>query len=142
MQYKIKEMPLEELEPKVVEGLLEHKERLGYNIPKKKTQSILTLRLLSEVGEMVGGVTAKISYGELHVSLLSVDPSTQGSGVGTELMAQIERYGRANSCHHISLTTFSYQAPEFYRKCGFTELGRVKDFPIKGEEKYFFIKYL
>lgn len=44
MQYKIKEMPLEELEPKVVEGLLEHKERLGYNIPKK-TQSILTLRL-------------------------------------------------------------------------------------------------
>ncbi|HBL8132631.1 TPA: GNAT family N-acetyltransferase, partial [Listeria monocytogenes] len=27
-------------------------------------------------------------------------------------------------------------------KCGFTELGRVKDFPIIGEEKYFFIKYL
>ncbi|CUM22283.1 GNAT family N-acetyltransferase [Listeria monocytogenes] len=141
MQYKIKEMPLEELEPKVVEGLLEHKERLGYNIPKKDTEYI-GFAALSEVGEMVGGVTAKISYGELHVSLLSVDPSTQGSGVGTELMAQIERYGRANSCHHISLTTFSYQAPKFYRKCGFTELGRVKDFPIKGEEKYFFIKYL
>ncbi|EHD5881205.1 GNAT family N-acetyltransferase [Listeria monocytogenes] len=141
MQYKIKEMPLEELEPKVVEGLLEHKERLGYNIPKKDTEYIGFVAL-SEVGEMVGGVTAKISYGELHVSLLSVDPSTQGSGVGTELMAQIERYGRANSCHHISLTTFSYQAPEFYRKCGFTELGRVKDFPIEGEEKYFFIKYL
>ncbi|EAF1129001.1 GNAT family N-acetyltransferase, partial [Listeria monocytogenes] len=118
MQYKIKEMPLEELEPKVVEGLLEHKERLGYNIPKKDTEYI-DFAALSEVGEMVGGVTAKISYGELHVSLLSVDPSTQGSGVGTELMAQIERYGRANSCHHISLTTFSYQAPEFYRKCGF-----------------------
>ncbi|HDT8444886.1 TPA: GNAT family N-acetyltransferase [Listeria monocytogenes] len=141
MQYKIKEMPLEELEPKVVEGFLEHKERLGYNIPKKDTEYI-GFAALSEVGEMVGGVTAKINYGELHVSLLSVDPSTQGSGVGTELMAQIERYGRANSCHHISLTTFSYQAPEFYRKCGFTELGRVKDFPIKGEEKYFFIKYL
>lgn len=141
MQYKIKEMPLEELEPKVVEGLLEHKERLGYNIPKKDTEYI-GFAALSEVGEMVGGVTAKISYGELHVSLLSVDPSTQGSGVGTELMAQIERYGRANRRHHISLTTFSYQAPEFYRKCGFTELGRVKDFPIKGEEKYFFIKYL
>lgn len=97
---------------------------------------------LNESGEIVGGVTAKISYGELHVSLLSVDQNTQGSGVGSELMAQIERYGRANNCHHISLTTFSYQAPEFYKKCGFTELGRVKDFPIKGEEKFFFIKYL
>lgn len=52
MQYKIKEMPLEELEPKVVEGLLEHKERLGYNIPKKDTEYI-GFAALSEVGEMV-----------------------------------------------------------------------------------------
>ncbi|EHX0500565.1 GNAT family N-acetyltransferase [Listeria monocytogenes] len=141
MEYKIKEMSLEELEPRVIEGLLEHKERLGYDIPKSDAAHI-GFAALNESGEIVGGVTAKISYGELHVSLLSVDQNTQGSGVGSELMAQIERYGRANNCHHISLTTFSYQAPEFYKKCGFTELGRVKDFPIKGEEKFFFIKYL
>ncbi|EAE7073869.1 GNAT family N-acetyltransferase [Listeria monocytogenes] len=141
MEYKIKEMSLEELEPRVIEGLLEHKERLGYDIPKSDAVHI-GYAALNESCEIVGGVTAKISYGELHVSLLSVDQNTQGSGVGSELMAQIERYGRANNCHHISLTTFSYQAPEFYKKCGFTELGRVKDFPIKGEEKFFFIKYL
>ncbi|EAV9820586.1 GNAT family N-acetyltransferase [Listeria monocytogenes] len=141
MEYKIKEMSLEELEPRVIEGLLEHKERLGYDIPKSDVVHI-GFAALNESGEIVGGVTAKISYGELHVSLLSVDQNTQSSGVGSELMAQIERYGRANNCHHISLTTFSYQAPEFYKKCGFTELGRVKDFPIKGEEKFFFIKYL
>ncbi|EAD2562510.1 TPA: GNAT family N-acetyltransferase [Listeria monocytogenes] len=141
MEYKIKEMSLEELEPRLIEGLLEHKERLGYDIPKSDAAHI-GFAALNESGEIVGGVTAKISYGELHVSLLSVDQNTQGSGVGSELMAQIERYGRANNCHHISLTTFSYQAPEFYKKCGFTELGRVKDFPIKGEEKFFFIKYL
>ncbi|EAE3614298.1 GNAT family N-acetyltransferase [Listeria monocytogenes] len=141
MEYKIKEMSLEELEPRVIEGLLEHKEQLGYDIPKNDAVHI-GFAALNESGEIVGGVTAKISYGELHVSLLSVDQNTQGSGVGSELMAQIERYGRANNCHHISLTTFSYQAPEFYKKCGFTELGRVKDFPIKGEEKFFFIKYL
>lgn len=50
MQYKIKEMPLEELEPKVVEGLLEHKERLGYDIPKKDTEYI-GFAALSEVGK-------------------------------------------------------------------------------------------
>ncbi|HCW3284693.1 TPA: GNAT family N-acetyltransferase [Listeria monocytogenes] len=141
MEYKIKEMSLEELEPRLIEGLLEHKERLGYDIPKSDAAHI-GFAALNESGEIVGGVTAKISYGELHVSLLSVDQNTQSSGVGSELMTQIERYGRANNCHHISLTTFSYQAPEFYKKCGFTELGRVKDFPIKGEEKFFFIKYL
>ncbi|MBC2126619.1 GNAT family N-acetyltransferase [Listeria marthii] len=141
MEYTIKEMALGELESRVIEGLLEHKERLGYDIPKRDTVHI-GFAALNESGEIVGGVTAKISYGELHVSLLSVDKSTQGTGVGTALMDQIERYGRANNCHHISLTTFSYQAPEFYRKCGFTELGRIQDFPLKGEEKYFFVKYL
>ncbi|MBC1359823.1 GNAT family N-acetyltransferase, partial [Listeria booriae] len=32
--------------------------------------------------------------------------------------------------------------PGFYKKCGFTELGSIQDFPLKGEEKYFFVKYL
>ncbi|ECC1497180.1 GNAT family N-acetyltransferase [Listeria monocytogenes] len=141
MGYTIKEVSLKEIEPHVIEGLLEHKERLGYDIPKSDAVYI-GFAALNEAGEIIGGATAKNSYGELHVSLLSVDQNTQGKGVGTELMAQIERYGRANNCHHISLTTFSYQAPEFYKKCGFTELGSVKDFPIKGEEKFFFIKYL
>lgn len=141
MEYRIKEMPLEELEPKVIEGLLDHKERLGYRIPPSDAVHISFAALNSE-GKVVGGVTAKTNYGELYVSLLSVDQSMQGSGVGMALMEEVERYGRANYCHHISLTTFSYQAPGFYKKCGFTELGRIQDFPLKGEEKYFFIKYL
>lgn len=141
MEYRIKEMPLEELEPKVIEGLLDHKGRLGYRIPPSDAVHISFAALNSE-GKVVGGVTAKTNYGELYVSLLSVNQSMQGSGVGMALMEEVERYGRANYCYHISLTTFSYQAPVFYKKCGFTELGRIQDFPFKGEEKYFFVKYL
>ncbi|HBM3574440.1 TPA: GNAT family N-acetyltransferase [Listeria innocua] len=141
MEFSIKEMPLEELEPKVIEGLMNHKERMGYSIPKSEPVFI-GFAAINHEGKVVGGVTAKTSYGELHVSLLSLDQKMQGTGVGTALIEQIERYGREHHCHHISLTTFSYQAPEFYKKCGFTELGRIKDFPLKGEEKYFFVKYL
>ncbi len=62
MEFQIKELPLEEVESKVVDGLLDHKSRL--------------------------------SYGELHVSLLSVDKDLQGSGVGTALMNEIEHKER------------------------------------------------
>lgn len=51
-------------------------------------------------------------------------------------------YGKVHNCHHISLTTFSYQAPEFYKKCGYSELGQIQNFPLKGVEKNFFVKYL
>lgn len=141
MEFQIKELPLEEVESKVVDGLLGHKSRLGYDIPKTET-TYISLAALNTNSEIVGGVTAKISYGELHVSLLSVDKDLQGSGVGTALMNEVEAYGKAQNCHHISLTTFSYQAPEFYKKCGYSELGRIQDFPLKGVEKYFFVKYL
>ncbi|MBC2254481.1 GNAT family N-acetyltransferase [Listeria ivanovii] len=141
MAFQIKELPLEEVESKVVEGLLDHKRRLGFDIPKSDA-TYVSFAILNDALEMVGGVTAKMSYGELYVSLLSVDESQQGSGLGTALMNEIEAYGKTHHCHHISLTTFSYQAPEFYKKCGYTELGRIQDFPLKGEEKYFFVKYL
>lgn len=91
MEYRIKEMPLEELEPKVIEGLLDHKERLGYRIPPSDAVHISFAALNSE-GKVVGGVTAKTNYGELYVSLLSVDQSMQGSGVGMALMEEVERY--------------------------------------------------
>lgn len=45
MEYKIKEMSLEELEPHVIEGLLEHKERLGYDIPKKRCRTYWFCRI-------------------------------------------------------------------------------------------------
>lgn len=48
MEYRIKEMPLEELEPKVIEGLLDHKERLGYRIPPSDAVHISFAALNSE----------------------------------------------------------------------------------------------
>lgn len=141
MAFQIKELPFEEVGAKVAEGLLDHKERLGYDIPKSDMIPV-SFAILNDALEMVGGVTAKISYGELHISLLSVDKKVQGHGLGTALMNKVETYAKVHHCHHITVTTFSYQAPEFYKKCGYTELGRVQDFPLKGVEKYYFVKYL
>lgn len=40
----------------------------------------------------------------------------------------LEVYGKMHHCHYISLTTFSYQAPEFYKKCGTRSLVVFKIF--------------
>ncbi|SNV36063.1 Uncharacterised protein [Listeria ivanovii subsp. ivanovii] len=58
MTFRIKELPLEEVESKVVEGLLNHKTRFGYSIPKSDA-TYVSFAALNDALEIVGGVTCK-----------------------------------------------------------------------------------
>jgi hypothetical protein len=44
-------------------------------------------------------------------------------------------------CRLIFLDSFSFQAPEFYKKNGFEVFGKIEDHP-KGYDQYFLIKRL
>ena len=57
-------------------------------------------------------------------------------------MIAVEDYFRKKGFEQINLTTYQFQAPEFYKKCGYVvEFQRVdKQNPLL--TKYFLIKYL
>ncbi|MGH8409424.1 MAG: GNAT family N-acetyltransferase, partial [Pseudomonas sp.] len=44
-------------------------------------------------------------------------------------------------CAGIWLDTFSFQAPGFYRKLGFSEFGHIAEYP-PGHTRHFFQKHL
>ncbi|KAF2076208.1 hypothetical protein CYY_002508 [Polysphondylium violaceum] len=92
--------------------------------------------------ELMGGVTGKQSFNSMHVSLLGVDKSLRGKGYGKLLMEKMESIARSENLNHITVTTLSSQAPDFYKSLGFTEIGRINDFPIKGSQKIYLVKYL
>ena len=56
-------------------------------------------------------------------------------------METVEEYFRNKGFENINLTTYAFQAPEFYKKCGFkVEFVREnKDNPKLN--KYFLVKY-
>jgi ribosomal protein S18 acetylase RimI-like enzyme len=56
-------------------------------------------------------------------------------------MQRAEDLAREKDCVGIWLDTFSFQAPEFYKKLGFSECGEILDYPL-GHKRHFFQKRL
>jgi ribosomal protein S18 acetylase RimI-like enzyme len=93
-------------------------------------------------GETVGGVTGYWSaHGWLYINSLWVAEALRGSGQGTSLMRLIEEEAVSKGCNHVFLFTMSYQAPEFYKRLGYTQFAELEDFP-RGHSRLFFRKYL
>lgn len=62
-------------------------------------------------------------------------------GVGERLMLEAEEEARARGCDTIYLSTFSFQAPDFYRNRGYEEVHQVRGYG-HDVEKIFFVKSL
>lgn len=101
----------------------------------------LNLLLKDEDGKMYGGITGTIFWAHLHVDFLWVDQSVRGKGYGSQLIKMAERLAKEKKCRLILLDTFSFQAPDFYRKLGYKEYGVVDDHPA-GYSQHFFEKRL
>jgi ribosomal protein S18 acetylase RimI-like enzyme len=56
-------------------------------------------------------------------------------------MAMAEDLARERGCVGVWLDTFDFQAPEFYRKHGYEQFGRLDDYP-PGHQRLFFQKRL
>jgi GNAT superfamily N-acetyltransferase len=91
--------------------------------------------------EVIGGLYGRSLYSWLFIELLAVPDQCRGQGMGSRLMHMAEDHARKNECIGIWLDTFSFQAPEFYRKHGFVEFAKVEDFP-PGHQRFFFQKRL
>ncbi|MET8376561.1 GNAT family N-acetyltransferase [Streptomyces microflavus] len=85
---------------------------------------------LDEHGAVAGGLTGRTWAYWLHVELLWVDARHRSAGLGSRLLAEAERVARTErACTRSRLETWDFQAPDFYRKQGYEEIGRVEDYP-------------
>ena len=91
--------------------------------------------------EIVGGLTGWVWMGWCHVDLLWIDGKYRGKGRGTKLMRKAEAEARRHGAKNIFLDSFSFQAPGFYKKLGFREFGRLKNFPA-AHTRHFLTKAL
>lgn len=95
-----------------------------------------------ENDQVAGGIVAKQTYESLYVQLLAVSPSYRGRQVGSRLLEAIEQIAQEQDLIHITLTTKSYQALDFYLKYGYEVFGEVADLPMRGVTKYYLKKRL
>lgn len=80
-------------------------------------------------GTTVGVLKTKTFYSWMFIDLLWVLPSARGGGIGSMLMDQAEAIAREQGCIGAYVDTFSFQAPDFYRRRGYEEFGRLEQLP-------------
>lgn len=108
-------------------------------LPKDRDRHKLALSVRDESGAIVGGLIGELRMDYLHIELLWIDESQRGHGVGQRLIDLAEIEARRFGATHMHLSTWSFQAPDFYRAMGFREFGRMTDHPA-GFDSIFFVK--
>ncbi|MFZ4656062.1 MAG: GNAT family N-acetyltransferase [Caldilineaceae bacterium] len=128
----------EEANDKVNSGHEKYERENGVEINFTRVAFILS----DKVGEVFGVLNAYTAYSEIHIEDLWVDESLRRMGYGKKLVQALENHFKGLGYNNINLVTSEFQAPDFYKKCGYEiEFIRVNKDNNK-LTKTFFIKYL
>ena len=96
---------------------------------------------MRERGKIVAGVLAETYFDWMYVRLLWVADRRRGRGWGRKLIAKAEAEALRLGVRNVWLDSFTFQAPDFYKKLGYREFGRLKDYPA-GHDRVFLAKAL
>jgi len=104
-----------------------------FNIQKAPTDQnppteVINLILKSENGSTIGGLLGAMGRYCYYLDILWIDDKYRGLGYGKKLLDDIEKRVKEKGCKLITLNTFSFQAPEFYKKNGFEVFGILDGF--------------
>lgn len=83
-----------------------------------------------EAGEIVGAAAGYTWGGICEVKTLWVHPDRRKAGLGSALVAQAIDEARARGCRLMFLTTYDFQAPDFYERLGFECIATIPDKPL------------
>lgn len=118
----------------IISLLQGHSDSVGAE-PYRPHPFVLVIR--ANDGSALGGLKGELNMGWLHVQLLAVHPDHRQAKLGGTLLAAAEQYARDRNCRHSYLDTFSFQAPDFYKKQGYKIFGTLEDFPAGASRIYF-----
>ena len=91
--------------------------------------------------EILGIISGATYFSEVYIDELVVMEKHRGKGIGSKLIKKVEDYYKNSGFNNMNTCTNEFQAPEFYKKCGFQlEFVRINKTNPK-LNKYFYIKY-
>ena len=70
-------------------------------------------------GRVIAGATGRMWVDCAELQQLWVDEAQRSRGLGRRILQAFERQAAASGARQVFLETFSFQAPEFYARCGY-----------------------
>lgn len=91
--------------------------------------------------KLIAGIVAGSTLDTLEIEFLFVDATYRREKLGSQLLFHVESLARRDGLRRILLNTYSFQAPGFYEKHGYSQLLRIS--PCFGDfSQYYFEKNL
>lgn len=107
-----------------------HKGLAAYNASRLRKRPYKRFAVtLREGSRIVGGVIGQVWITVLYIQLFWIDEAFRGHGHGAALISQIEEQARKFGAVRAYVDTMSFQAPGFYRQCGYEEFGSIGGYP-------------
>jgi len=115
----------------------------GFNLEQGGIDEVRRIAVIARDGSdiTVGGLLARTWGKCCEVQVLWVREDQRHRGIGGKLMRLAEEEARRRGCTLAYLDTFSFQAPDFYRRLGYEEFQTISGFP-RGITKHYFRKSL
>ncbi len=133
MEIKVTDEIKKQDEDIVYQGLLEYNsDRIEDKNPKD-----LGVYLQDEKGNTVAGLIGNTHGNWLFIKYLWVSEELRRCNIGSNILNKAEQTAKERGCKYSFLDTFSFQAPEFYKKHGYKEVFKLENFPITGSRYYF-----
>ena len=108
-----------------INGLLKY--NLNKTSGKLKEPDIEIIRIArNKDGTIIDGASGSTYLSSLELEVMWVNENYRGQNIASQLLKEIESEAKAAGCPP---TTYSFQAPEFYLKQGYTICGEVDGFP-------------
>ncbi|MEM8546963.1 MAG: GNAT family N-acetyltransferase [Pseudomonadota bacterium] len=106
-------------------GLSRYNEKFTSNAPQQR----LGCFARDEANRIVAGAHGTITWSWLYIERLWVEEALRGRGVGTEVLARLERLALSEGVFRFHVGTTSFQALDFYLKQGYEVYAQLEDNP-------------
>lgn len=133
MKFNITDKIKKQDEETIFSGLLE------YNLARieDKNPKDLGVYMEDEKGEILAGLIGNTHGNWMTVKYLWVSEKLRGQNIGSQILKKAEATAKERGCKYAFLDTFSFQAPEFYKKYGYKEQFVLQEYPVEGKRYYF-----
>lgn len=144
-------MQIDEVEPvtSVSEGDSELAERLGQELTDYNTritgvgdQRGLSVQVRDAAGDLVAGLTGWTWGTCAGIELVWVREDQRQNGYGGRLLEAAEVEARERGCVQMLVSSFTFQAPDFYKRNGYLEFARSLGIPTSGSADVHMVKAL
>jgi len=127
--------------PKAIQNLMEkdivtYESSYGIDVNYKKFSLVM-----KEESQVVGVLNAFTAFSEIYIDDMWVHSSCRKKGYGRKLIKNLEDTFKNQGFNNINLVTSAFQAPQFYKKCGFTLEFTRENKANPTLTKHFFVKF-